>query len=112
MNKLQIKDSAYIHARHFDPCMIPIWVVALETAPQMEDEIVWVTDGHRLVGVGYHPQFRALDFRTRNIIAENDGERTEEAIAWQRRMRKRLGIDYDVVLEDDHMHVECDPKGD
>ena len=44
----------------------------------------------------------ALDFRTRNIIYP-------ERVANE--LRQKLGPNYDVVLETDHIHVEYDPKG-
>jgi len=45
----------------------------------------------------------AADFRTRDILV---GTRTalRDAIA------SRLGQDFDVILESDHLHVEWDPK--
>ena len=91
--------------------MVPIWVAMLEKAPAMVDDVVVVTGGADSHRTRLHPHFRALDIRISNIEAPNDGERWEEALAWGERMARRLGPDYDVVTEDDHIHVECDPKG-
>jgi len=46
----------------------------------------------------------ALDYRTRHITATGLKERIAgEASA-------ALGLDFDVVLESDHLHIEFDPK--
>lgn len=45
----------------------------------------------------------AEDYRTRGIPADTLARMIDEA-------RRSLGSDYDVVNEDDHLHVEYDPK--
>jgi len=45
----------------------------------------------------------ALDLRTRDM-SPVDVQR------WATSIRGRLGRDYDVVIESDHLHVEHDPK--
>ena len=50
-----------------------------------------------------HYKGRALDFRIRHISRS-----AAETVF--RMMRSALGDDYDVVLEDTHIHVEFDPK--
>ena len=47
---------------------------------------------------------RALDFRTRHLT---DPLAFNIATA----IRRALGPDFDVVLEEDHIHIEYDPKG-
>jgi hypothetical protein len=51
-----------------------------------------------------HYKGRALDFRTRDL-SEAEKQQVFE------RMKAQLGLDYDVVLEDTHLHIEYDPKG-
>ena len=45
----------------------------------------------------------ALDFRTRHLVP---GDRA----CVQGRVQSALGDQYDVILEDDHLHVEFDPR--
>ena len=45
---------------------------------------------------------KAMDFRTRNMDAAKQRTLTTE-------LRRRLGDNFDVVLERDHLHVEYDP---
>ncbi len=66
-----------------------------------------ITDGHRPVAqhpTSLHPHGRALDYRTRDL-ADWDTK-----ICFADDIRRDLGIEYDVVLEDDHLHVEYQPK--
>ena len=50
-----------------------------------------------------HYTDEALDFRTKHLTpADQQRLRTE--------VKRRLGRDFDVVLESDHLHVEHDPK--
>ncbi len=48
-----------------------------------------------------HYTDEALDFRTKDITAD-------EAKQWGVIIKRRLGADYDIVLEVDHLHVEHD----
>ncbi len=50
-----------------------------------------------------HYSGRALDYRTRNMDPAD-----ARVIATE--LSRALGENYDVVLEDDHIHVEYDPK--
>lgn len=45
----------------------------------------------------------AEDYRTRDVPADQLSSMVAD-------VRARLGTDYDVVLESDHLHVEYDPK--
>lgn len=66
---------------------------------------MYVTSGNDLVhrpdSKHYHDE--ALDFRTRTLT------KAQQA-AWVTVCKRRLGRNYDVVLEKDHLHVEYDPK--
>lgn len=59
-------------------------------------------DGEHSLG-SLHYQGRALDFRTRTMLT-HQREPCRDALA------DALGTEFDVVLEDDHIHVEFDPK--
>ncbi len=50
-----------------------------------------------------HPNGYALDFRTRHL-----DRRLRPVIA--EKLKEALGAQYDVVLENDHIHVEFDDK--
>jgi hypothetical protein len=66
----------------------------------MEEPVITSTwDGTHSPG-SLHPLARALDFRkpSTNVTAK------------VQELRSTLGKDYDVVLEDTHVHVEYDPK--
>lgn len=71
---------------------------------------VWVTSGRdgKHLPESKHYTDQALDFRTKQILRDSD----KQALAAM--VRKRLGIEYDVILENvgepnEHMHVEYDP---
>jgi hypothetical protein len=59
--------------------------------------------GHSVTSL--HQYGRACDYRTHHLPSK------ATAIAIADELRQRLGSDYDVVLESDHIHVEFDPKG-
>jgi hypothetical protein len=46
----------------------------------------------------------AEDYRTRDVAPSKLADMVSD-------VRARLGSDYDVVLESDHLHIEFDPKG-
>ena len=46
----------------------------------------------------------AEDYRTRDVAPSKLADMVSD-------VRLRLGSDYDVVLESDHLHIEFDPKG-
>jgi hypothetical protein len=61
------------------------------------------TDGQHSTG-SLHYSGNAVDLRSNNIPAD-------QRVLVRDAMRQALGPDYDVVLEDDHFHVEYQPKG-
>ena len=63
-----------------------------------------VTSGNDSVHMegSLHYQDRALDFRTRDLTRD-------EVTQWAGEIERRLGPDYDVVIESDHLHVEYQP---
>lgn len=117
MNRLQIKASAVVGARHFDAVMSKALVAVLEKSPQTTDGTVWITSGSDSHEIGMHPNDRAFDFRGRNILATTLEEQRAIGRDWAERVQARLGYDYDVFFETydddperDHLHLEFDPK--
>jgi hypothetical protein len=110
MPNLCLKDGVHVNGAHFDKVMVRIIDVARETAPMLEKGTVWITsanDSKHMAG-SLHFNNRAFDIRIKNIIAGMAFPLA--ARGWAERMQVALGDDYDVVLEDDHIHVEYDPK--
>ena len=59
-----------------------------------------------------HYQGNAVDLRIRNFAGsefEFDAEDYEMAKKAIELLRETLGLEFDVVLEDDHIHIEFDP---
>lgn len=66
---------------------------------------VWVTsgnDGQHMDGSKHYTD-EALDFRTRDFTLA-------QVHQWATAMRARLGVDYQVIVEPTHLHVEYDPS--
>lgn len=88
-----------------------IAAAAINAANQLGFEcVMYVTSGNDRVHMAGSKHFtdEALDFRTKHLT-------TEQKHAWTRAVKKRLGRDYDVLLEDEggnneHLHVEFDKK--
>jgi hypothetical protein len=86
----------------------PQMVVALVVAHEVYRELgvpCTVTsgnDGEHMAG-SLHYTGMALDFRTRDLLP------ADKKVAVDR-LRWRLGGDFDVVLEVDHVHIEFDQK--
>ncbi len=105
---LYLKNNVHINGAHMYSEMVRIVEVARETAPMLEDGIVWIIsadDSEHMEG-SLHFENRAYDIRTKNII----GDVKKEARLWAERMQVALGDDYDVLLESDHLHVEFQPE--
>lgn len=108
--RLFLKEGVVINGLHFDPKIRIILDAALTTAPPMQNNAVWVTsanDGEHMVG-SKHFLNHAFDIRIWNI----QGDAHSKARVWVERMARVLGLDYDVILESDHIHAEYDPKGE
>jgi hypothetical protein len=87
-----------------EPKALVIACAAANAAQELGLSIVITsgTDGQHMTG-SRHGDAAALDFRTRHLARGNID-------AWMAAMRRRLGPDYDIVDEGDHIHVEHDPK--
>lgn len=85
------------------PRILIIAAAAANVASTMEVTIVITsgTDGKHMVGSKHYTE-EALDFRTSNLTKS-------QISTFKQRIKARLGPDYDVVLEKDHIHVEYDP---
>lgn len=60
------------------------------------------TDGQH-IPKSLHYKGKALDFRTFHVPV-TQREKIRKSV------KQRLGADYDVILEKDHLHIELDPK--
>ena len=60
------------------------------------------TDGKHMEG-SLHYKALAVDLRSRHVAAEMLPKIVSE-------LKERLGKDYDVIIEGDHVHAEFDPK--
>jgi len=107
MPNLCLKDGVRINGAHFNPEIVRILDAARDTAPKMERGTVWVTSANdsRHHDDSLHYKNRAFDIRIYNIV----GDVHHEAKLWAKRIQIELGLDYDVVYEIDHIHVEYDP---
>ena len=84
--------------------LMAIWV-AYDELKRVEHEMTitsWMDGRHSPTSLHYRGD--AIDIRTRDlpaaISAENLGAR----------IRERLTIDYDVIVEDTHIHIEWQPR--
>ena len=101
---MKIKSGASIQG--LDILMRPVLIEASAIWGNHGHELV-ITSGNENVAHGsgsLHPYGLALDFRTRYFTTE---EKSKVFIALTGKLRM-ISINYDVVLEKDHMHVEYD----
>lgn len=95
---------------HFDDVMVHLFQALLRTAPEkLIDGVVVVTSANdaRHSEGSYHYHDRALDVRCYGD-RPGGGLTEDEAESWAERLRKRLQSGYDVILEEDHIHLERD----
>lgn len=86
------------------PANLIIAAAAANSAEELKTT-VWITsgtDGKHKDG-SFHYKGEALDFRTSSM----DAEMLKKFMA---KMQLRLGADYQLILESDHLHIEHDPK--
>lgn len=79
-------------------------VIVNEVYKNFGDEAVVTSgmDGKHSTG-SLHYSGSALDFRTRELLPKTQKKLRDE-------IKSRLGDDFDVVLEGNHLHVEWQPK--
>lgn len=112
---ISFKDGVRMTRACFDDCMLQVYRALLDTAPSLVEDLVVLTSANDSThgAQSLHYVDRAVDVRIYGarpggILAEGDPK--EAAAAWVGRLRQRLGPDYDVLLEADHIHIEWQPK--
>ena len=83
-----------------------VLVAAVANEAERLDFPVYITsgtDGRHMVG-SKHYSGEAIDVRSYNFPSR------QGVVAFAEKLRLRLGKDYDVVVEHDHIHLEYDPK--
>jgi len=100
---MKIKDST-VEVAGIRPEMIIALMIAKEVYDDEGEELIITSalDGKHSE-TSLHYSGCALDIRTR-YFSKEQAERVRKEIA------ANLGIDYDVILENDHMHIEFQPK--
>jgi len=104
--RILLKNEVHLNGAHLLPEMVAIITALRATAPPTTDNAVWITsanDGTHMKG-SLHYKNRAFDVRILNLT------NADTATSWVEDMKLVLGIEYDVVLEHNHIHVEFDPK--
>lgn len=108
---LRFKGSCTIHPKTLNNIhMLKLLTVIQEEAPDKYVPVVTsafdFVDGR--VTNSLHPKGLAVDLRIKDVPGMPD----ERVLLnhWIRRMRDRLGIDYDIVLKENHVHCEYDRK--
>lgn len=124
--KIAFKDSVRLNPYvHFERPVLEILLALVETAPPMIGDTVLIISAND----GRHSSAASLHYRDRAFDVRCFGDRTAgirfspglEARAvelqqrqfsrlWVERLKTRLGKNFDVVLEADHIHLEHDPK--
>jgi len=102
---ISVKDST-VQIVHLQPGTWGALMVASEVYAYYDYECV-VTSGHEQTAKhsygSKHYDGAAFDLRTRHM-ATGDADRVSNDLS------ARLGLDYDVILENDHLHVEQHPR--
>jgi hypothetical protein len=100
---LKIKET--VNMVGLRPEVIPLLIVANEVYASLGYDCVVtsVTDSKHTAGVSLHPFGFAIDFRTKHVPVEKHQAIVDE-------MKVRLGPQFDVVLEVDHIHGEFDNR--
>lgn len=100
---MRLKDGVRVHGLR--PEMVIVLLAAYEVFEAtlgVELVVTSAIDGKHSRG-SLHYVGQALDLRIRHMT---EGEPEKAAVA----LRARLGKDYDVILESNHIHVEFQPK--
>ncbi len=81
-------------------------VIAESVRYELDYRDLTITDVNRPQGStrSLHPFGKAFDVRTRDIPT------TEAKEQFKKDLKAKLGPQFDVVLEDTHIHIEFDPK--
>lgn len=98
--------KAGVDLRGLQPQMAVAYTIAAVVFWEQAGESCWITSATDSVhgANSLHPKGLALDLRTKHL-------RSELVHPVFVKLKEALGEQFDVVLEDDHLHVEFDPKG-
>ena len=98
-----MKIKSNVSIRNIRPQMVLAAMVVAQYCEEINAECTITSGDDGTHGAdSLHPYGLALDFRNRDLTM-SEKESMREQIA------KRLGPDFDVVLESTHLHVEYDP---
>lgn len=92
---------------------IGIALMAAEEVYRKYDRVVTITSGsersakHSITSLHYSGN--AVDIRTQNPI--NGIQYFDDPIKIKTEIKKKLNIDFDVLFEHDHIHMEYQPRG-
>ena len=104
MSSFSFKKDVLIKRVH--PKMVYAWGVVAQLSDEWDiDTVVTsVSDGVHMRGSKHYlDPCQASDFRTWYLPSEPEKRK------FTKELQKRLGEDFDVVLESTHLHVEYDP---
>ena len=108
---LRIKPGVRLEG--LQPQMVIAWGMIAEICADYYVDCVITsgTDGDHKAGSLHHCG-RALDFRTRDLVAAGgvDQSASEIKSSFRAQVKVRLGAEFFVFLEPTHLHVEYDPK--
>lgn len=114
---IQFKKGVNVRPAHGLPHIWKLLEVAAETAPEMDDDHIVVTEAWRLPRHpdDAHTWCNAFDLRIHNIAERSADEREDAAWAWVKRMRaEHLDSRYQFVVHGEganaHIHMEFDPR--
>ncbi len=102
---IRVKDDSVEISQLSNGMLIALMVADRVYAAQGVDAIV--TSGHEQSArhslTSLHYSGNAVDLRTRHLTEYHKRQVAEKIGA-------HLGRDYDVILEPDHLHIECQPR--
>ena len=109
---LRIKEGVSI--RGLQPQAFHAWYVAGEVYAELYNADCYLTggvDGKHGHG-SLHYVGLAIDLRIRNLVTPDaiTDMTIDKAVVIQAELKTRLGVEYDVVLESNHFHIEFQPK--
>jgi len=99
---VKIKPGVSVRGLHAEILLGAQIVAAIYCRHNVECTITSGTEGVHKVGSAHYTG-RALDFRTRNLTQEQMESLLQEC-------KEALSSEFDVILEQDHLHLEFDPK--
>ena len=100
---ISLKPGARVRGMRTEILFAHTVVASVFAAHGLDCVVTSASDGKHSAG-SRHYSFCAIDYRTRHITAAGQKKQITRVID------EALGEDFDVVLEDTHLHVEYDPK--